>query len=86
VKEHDCIACGACITACTYGAIEFCETPKGKKARVNPILCKGDGLCNAKCPTNAIILKHYTDEEVFCQIDAAISPRAKDPANQGVHK
>jgi len=86
VKENDCIACGACITACTYGAIEFCETPKGKKARVNPILCKGDGLCNAKCPTNAIILKHYTDEEVFCQIDAAISPPAKDPVRQGVHK
>jgi len=45
VKEDDCVACGACITACTYGAIEFRDTPKGKKAQVNPILCKGDGLC-----------------------------------------
>jgi len=71
VKENDCVSCGACITACTYGAIEFRDTPQGKKARVNPILCKGDGLCNAKCPTNAIFLKHYTDEEIFCQIDAA---------------
>jgi len=70
VNEDDCVACGACITACTYGAIEFRETAKGKKAYVNPVLCKGDGLCNAKCPTNAITLKHYTDEEVFCQIDA----------------
>jgi heterodisulfide reductase subunit A len=71
VKENDCVSCGACITACTYGAIEFRETPEGKKAWVNPILCKGDGLCNAKCPAHAIILKHYTDEEVFSQIDAA---------------
>jgi len=71
VKENDCVSCGACISACTYGAIEFRDTPKGKKAWVNPILCKGDGLCNAKCPTKAISLKHYTDEEVFCQIDAA---------------
>ncbi|MCK4931822.1 MAG: CoB--CoM heterodisulfide reductase iron-sulfur subunit A family protein, partial [Candidatus Aminicenantes bacterium] len=86
VKEHDCISCGACITACTYGAIEFRETPKGKRAWVNPILCTGDGLCNAKCPTNAISLKHYTDEEIFCQIDAAIPPLAKDPANEGIHK
>jgi NAD-dependent dihydropyrimidine dehydrogenase PreA subunit len=39
------------------------DTPKGKKAWVNPILCKGDGLCNAKCPTNAIFLKHFTDED-----------------------
>jgi len=84
VKEDDCVACGACITACTYGAIEFYETPKGKKAHVNPILCKGDGLCNAKCPTNAIMLKHYTDEEVFDQIDAAVPPQAEDSADQGV--
>jgi heterodisulfide reductase subunit A len=84
VNEHDCVSCGACITACTYGAIEFCETPKGKKARVNPILCKGDGLCNARCPTNAIMLKHYTDEEVFCQIDAAVPPLAEDSADERV--
>jgi heterodisulfide reductase subunit A len=84
VKEDDCVSCGACITACAYGAIEFRETPKGKKARVNPILCKGDGLCTAKCPTNAIMLKHYTDEEIFGQIDAAVPPMAKDPADEGV--
>jgi len=72
VVEHDCVACGACITACTYDAIEFIDTPKGKKAHVNPVLCKGDGLCNAKCPTHAIILKHFTDEELLSQIDAAL--------------
>jgi heterodisulfide reductase subunit A len=71
VKEHDCVSCGACISACTYDAIEFCDTPKGLKARVNPILCKGDGLCCTKCPTNAIRLKHFTDEALLSQIDAA---------------
>ncbi|MBT3219031.1 MAG: CoB--CoM heterodisulfide reductase iron-sulfur subunit A family protein [Proteobacteria bacterium] len=74
VEEKDCVSCGACIKACTYGAIEFCETPLGKKARVNPVLCKGDGLCCSKCPTNAIILKHFTNEEIFGQIDAAFEP------------
>jgi heterodisulfide reductase subunit A len=71
VVENDCIACGACIEACTYGAIEWCETPEGRKARVIPVLCKGDGLCCAKCPTEAIFLKHFTDEEINAQIDAA---------------
>ena len=71
VDEVKCISCGACITACTYGAIEFCETPQGRKAKVNPVLCKGDGLCNTKCATGAIQLKHYTDEEILDQIDAA---------------
>ena len=70
VAEDACVSCGACISACTYGAIEFHGTPK--KARVNPVLCKGDGLCNAKCPTNAIILKHFTDVEIMQQIDAAL--------------
>ena len=70
VVESDCVSCGACITACSYGAIEFRDTPKGKKAWVNPILCKGDGVCNAKCPTHAVVLKHFTDEELLSQIDA----------------
>jgi heterodisulfide reductase subunit A len=59
------------MTVCTYGAIEFHDTPKGKKAGVNAVLCKGDGLCNTVCPTEAISLKHYTDDELFNQIDAA---------------
>jgi heterodisulfide reductase subunit A len=72
VNESDCVSCGACISVCKYGAIEFHDTPQGRKAKVNPILCKGDGLCNSRCPTGAIFLKHYTDEEIFCQIDAAV--------------
>ena len=71
VTDDECVACGACITACTYGAIEFRDTPAGKKAYVNPVLCKGDGLCNSKCPSGAIYLKHYTDREILSQIDAA---------------
>ena len=71
VNESKCISCGACITVCSYGAIEFYETPEGRKARVNPVLCKGDGLCNTVCPTAAVSLKHFTDEELFSQIDTA---------------
>lgn len=71
VNEKKCIACGACVSACTYGAIELYDTRQGKKARINPFLCKGDGLCNAKCPTGAISLKHFTNEELLSQIKAA---------------
>jgi len=73
VTDFDCVACGACITACTYDAIQFRDTPIGKKAIVNPILCKGDGLCCAKCPTNAIILKHFTNDAIVSQIEAALT-------------
>ena len=71
VDEDKCISCGACITICSYGAIGFYETPAGRKARVQPVLCKGDGLCNAKCPTAAIQLRHFTDEEILHQLAAA---------------
>ena len=60
------------MSACTYGVIELRETKQGKKAVVNPVLCKGDGLCNAKCPTGAISLKHFNDKELLSQIDAAL--------------
>ena len=73
VTDDDCVACGACITACTYDAIQFHDTAIGIKAIVNPILCKGDGLCSAKCPTNAIILKHFTDDTIVSQIEAAVT-------------
>jgi heterodisulfide reductase subunit A len=72
VNEKRCFGCGACVEACTYGAIELYETKQGKKAKMNPILCKGDGLCNAKCPATAIQLKHYEDEQLIAQINAAV--------------
>ncbi len=73
VDKNKCVTCGACIDACAYGAIEFEETDEaGLKAAVNPVLCKGDGLCNAVCPTGAIQLKHFTDEELLSQIDAVV--------------
>jgi len=71
VKESDCVSCGVCISVCKCGAIAFRDTPQGKKAWVNSVLCQGDGLCTAKCPTGAIQLKHFTDEALAAQIDAA---------------
>jgi heterodisulfide reductase subunit A len=72
VEEKKCMGCGACVSACAYGAIELQKTRLGNKAVVNAVLCKGDGLCNALCPTGAISLKHYTDKEILSLIEAVI--------------
>ena len=71
VNESECVGCGQCQAVCTYGAIELHDTPQGKKARVIPVLCKGCGHCSTKCPTGAISSKHYTDKQIFAEIDAA---------------
>jgi heterodisulfide reductase subunit A2 len=71
VDESKCMGCGACVSCCNYGVLQLVDTKRGKKATVNPVLCKGDGLCNTKCPTGAIQLKHYTDEELMSEIEAA---------------
>ena len=74
VVEKSCIGCGQCVSACAYDAIALHETRRGKKAVVNPVLCKGDGLCCSKCPTWAIQLKHFTGDEILAQIDAMAEP------------
>jgi heterodisulfide reductase subunit A len=72
VDEQKCIGCGACISICAYGAIEWVETSYGKKARVLPGLCKGDGLCNTVCPSKAIAVNAFSDKQIEHQIKAAL--------------
>jgi heterodisulfide reductase subunit A len=82
VEESRCIGCGACIEVCNYEAIHAKKTKAGDKAVVNPALCKGDGLCCSKCPTDAIVLRHFTNREIFNQIDAALSESWSAPSGK----
>lgn len=76
VMEDVCTWCGACETACPYGAIEKAG-PQGKEvARVRDILCKGCGACVPVCPVDATQLKGYTDEQITSMIDAFIEEDA----------
>jgi heterodisulfide reductase subunit A2 len=83
VDESKCVSCGACIAACLYDAVEFYESSEGRRARVIAAKCKGDGLCNRKCPTGAIQLKHFTDQELLSQIEAIV-PQQQEAAVKAV--
>jgi heterodisulfide reductase subunit A len=71
VVEEICSGCKSCLTLCPYNAISFDE-PK-KRASVNEVLCKGCGTCAASCPSAAIQARHFTDEQLFAEIEGLLS-------------
>ncbi len=78
VNEGDCIGCGACQKVCQYGAIDLQDTLDGKKAKVTHALCQGCGVCCSVCPTDAISLNHFTDTQIFAEIDTAYPTQRKE--------
>ncbi|MCG6911635.1 MAG: FAD-dependent oxidoreductase, partial [Deltaproteobacteria bacterium] len=67
----NCSACKVCISICPYSAPSFIEEgPFAGKAQINPILCKGCGLCVASCRSGAIKLKGFDNDQIFAQIFA----------------
>ncbi|CAN2042094.1 heterodisulfide reductase subunit A2 [Candidatus Magnetomoraceae bacterium gMMP-15] len=66
----NCAACGTCISICPYSAPFYTEAgPFKGKAEINPVLCKGCGLCAASCRSGAIHLKGFDNNQIFAQID-----------------
>ncbi|MFC1942174.1 4Fe-4S binding protein [Chloroflexota bacterium] len=56
----------------------MCHPFDGEKwvCRVNEALCKGCGACAGGCPSNAISLGHYTNEQIMAQMEGALSEGA----------
>jgi heterodisulfide reductase subunit A len=61
--------CGICAKVCPYGAP---SAPEHEPAVINPAKCHGCGTCVADCPFDAITQMHFTDEQIFAQIQAAL--------------
>jgi heterodisulfide reductase subunit A len=78
IKEDICNYCNRCSRVCPFHAI----TPASKKEGVFPHVieaaCSGCGTCAAECTTDAIIMRHFEDEQYYAQIDAILSERPMD--------
>jgi heterodisulfide reductase subunit A len=68
-----CRGCGRCVGVCEYGAPELVETSPGVwVSQVNEVLCKGCGKCAVACPTKAISMRHFTDDQIDAMLEALL--------------
>jgi heterodisulfide reductase subunit A len=62
-----CSGCEICITVCPYKAINKDENDE---IVITQVLCKGCGVCGATCTNHAIVIRHFTDEQIMAEIEA----------------
>lgn len=71
----NCNSCSICWKRCPYSAIKVNEN---KEPVVIKALCKGCGLCAADCPKECISIVHYSDDQIFAQVEAALEENARE--------
>ncbi len=71
VDQAKCAICGLCAKVCPYHAISV-EVKAKQPAKVNSAACMGCGTCAAECPAGAIEMHHFTDAQIFSQVDAIL--------------
>ena len=77
VITEQCKICGKCAEVCPYNAITV--DPKKKiPAKVTTAACTGCGTCAAECRFGAIVMNHFTDRQIYDQIDALLDERPAD--------
>jgi len=71
IREEFCSGCKMCNGLCPYSAISFDEVKK--ISVVSTAQCKACGTCVAACPSGAIVARHFTDEQIYAQIEGVLA-------------
>jgi heterodisulfide reductase subunit A len=70
IKEAMCSGCRMCNALCPFNAIDFLEDKE--VSYINAALCKGCGTCVAACPAQAITGAHFSNEQVYAEIEGLL--------------
>jgi heterodisulfide reductase subunit A len=70
VQEEHCSGCRVCNELCPYSAIEYDEATR--RSHVISAVCKACGCCAAACPSGAIQARHFTDQQIFAEIEGVL--------------
>ena len=73
VDPEPCNGCGRCVRVCPFHAITGGDAKKKTKATVIEAMCQGCGTCAPECNFDAITIRHFTDQQMTAQIDAALA-------------
>jgi heterodisulfide reductase subunit A len=71
IEDTLCSGCRICNGLCPYTAISFDEN--AKISHVNAAMCKACGTCVAACPAGAITARHFSDDQIYAQLEAILS-------------
>lgn len=71
IQDELCSGCKICNDMCPYTAISYIEDKK--ISHINSSLCKACGTCVAACPSGAIKARHFTDEQIYAQIEGMLA-------------
>ena len=70
ILEAYCTGCGNCLDVCVYGAI-YSDDSRGISV-VNEAVCRGCGNCFGSCPSGALRTKHFTNTQLYREVDEAL--------------
>jgi len=71
VDDDLCSGCRMCNELCPYTAISF--DAERRRSSVESALCKACGTCVAACPSGALSARHFTDDQIFDQIEGVLA-------------
>jgi heterodisulfide reductase subunit A len=73
IDPERCNGCGRCVRVCPFHAITGGDFKQKIKAEVIEAMCQGCGTCVPECNFEAITNRHFTDQQMMAQIDAALA-------------